>query len=97
MRRFLVFVLMIVLAAPALAAVPEPAPMTPWTEAAPPPAATVEAPQASPAEVATSCCKHCSKGKPCGDSCIARDKTCRAPPGCACGLETPDDPLAERP
>lgn len=95
MRRLLVFVLMIVLAAPALAAAPEPAPMTPWTEAVP--AATVEAPQASPAEVATSCCKHCSKGKPCGNSCIARDKTCRAPPGCACSADLPDDPLAERP
>lgn len=30
------------------------------------------------------CCKHCSKGKPCGDSCISRDKTCRKGPGCAC-------------
>ncbi|MCA1975290.1 MAG: hypothetical protein LDL44_20860, partial [Caenispirillum sp.] len=73
---------------------PEPAPMTPWPEAAP---AAAEAPDASSAEVASSCCKHCSKGKPCGDSCIARDKTCKRPPGCACGLETPDDPLAERP
>jgi len=30
------------------------------------------------------CCKHCSAGKPCGDSCIALDKVCTKPPGCAC-------------
>lgn len=31
-----------------------------------------------------SCCKYCDKGKPCGDSCIARNKTCRVGRGCAC-------------
>lgn len=30
------------------------------------------------------CCKYCDKGKPCGDSCIARNKTCHKTPGCAC-------------
>lgn len=30
------------------------------------------------------CCKHCDKGKPCGDTCIARNRTCNSPPGCAC-------------
>jgi hypothetical protein len=30
------------------------------------------------------CCRHCSRGKACGDSCIARDKVCRTEPGCAC-------------
>ena len=30
------------------------------------------------------CCKRCSKGKPCGDSCIARNRTCNKGPGCAC-------------
>ena len=30
------------------------------------------------------CCKICRKGKACGDSCIARDKKCYKPPGCAC-------------
>lgn len=30
------------------------------------------------------CCKVCTKGKACGDTCIAREKTCRTPPGCAC-------------
>ena len=30
------------------------------------------------------CCKYCCKGKACGDSCIAKSKTCHKPPGCAC-------------
>jgi hypothetical protein len=30
------------------------------------------------------CCKTCSKGKACGNSCIARNKTCHRPRGCAC-------------
>lgn len=36
-----------------------------------------------PVEVQT-CCKTCSKGKACGNSCIARNKTCHKGPGCAC-------------
>lgn len=35
-------------------------------------------------EVVDVCCKHCSKGKACGDSCISRSYTCHKPPGCAC-------------
>lgn len=30
------------------------------------------------------CCKVCSKGKACGDSCISRSKVCHKGPGCAC-------------
>jgi hypothetical protein len=30
------------------------------------------------------CCKVCHKGKACGNSCIARNKDCHQPPGCAC-------------
>ena len=30
------------------------------------------------------CCKICRKGKACGNSCIAREKTCNKGPGCAC-------------
>lgn len=30
------------------------------------------------------CCKVCSKGHACGDSCISRSKQCRKVPGCAC-------------
>jgi beta-lactamase superfamily II metal-dependent hydrolase len=32
----------------------------------------------------TACCKVCTKGKACGNSCISREKTCHKPPGCAC-------------
>ena len=42
---------------------------------------------ASPAWAAAgfaACCKVCSKGKACGDSCIARDKECHKGKGCAC-------------
>jgi hypothetical protein len=37
-------------------------------------------PEAAP----RTCCKVCSKGKACGDSCIARSKTCHVGVGCAC-------------
>lgn len=30
------------------------------------------------------CCKVCSKGKACGDTCISKEKTCEEPRGCAC-------------
>jgi hypothetical protein len=32
----------------------------------------------------TYCCKYCSTGKACGDSCISRSYTCHKAPGCAC-------------
>jgi len=30
------------------------------------------------------CCKICSAGKACGNTCISRDDVCRVGPGCAC-------------
>lgn len=30
------------------------------------------------------CCKTCTEGKACGDSCIAVNLTCNSPSGCAC-------------
>jgi hypothetical protein len=30
------------------------------------------------------CCKICTTGKPCGDTCIERTKSCDKGPGCAC-------------
>ena len=34
------------------------------------------------------CCKICTNGKACGDSCIASNQTCNRTGGCACnGLE----------
>ena len=38
----------------------------------------------TPTLVLRSCCKYCSKGKACGDTCISRSYTCRVGPGCAC-------------
>ncbi len=35
-------------------------------------------------EILARCCKTCSKGKACGDSCISRSKSCHKGPGCAC-------------
>jgi hypothetical protein len=32
----------------------------------------------------TACCKTCTAGKACGDSCIPQNQTCNAGPGCAC-------------
>jgi len=34
------------------------------------------------------CCKRCSKGQPCGNSCIAASAKCKQPPGCACWFST---------
>jgi hypothetical protein len=34
--------------------------------------------------VPAACCKVCTKGKPCGDTCISQDKICHVGPGCAC-------------
>ena len=38
-----------------------------------------------------SCCKHCHKGKACGNVCVARDAACFQPPGCACDSWFDDD------
>ena len=46
-----------------------------------------EAQQALPLSLAQACCKTCRKGKACGDSCIAREKLCEKPRGCACDAD----------
>ena len=43
--------------------------------------------QIDPSEVSpkpVTCCRVCTKGKACGNSCINRNYTCTKPPGCAC-------------
>jgi len=30
------------------------------------------------------CCKKCTRGQPCGNSCISASAKCKQPPGCAC-------------
>lgn len=37
-----------------------------------------------PATNTNACCKICTTGKACGDSCISKSYTCSKPPGCAC-------------
>jgi len=37
--------------------------------------------------VRTACCRVCSAGKACGNSCIARDRQCHQPAGCACNAK----------
>lgn len=45
---------------------------------------------APPEDEPPPCCKTCHKGKACGDSCIARSKSCDKPKGCACDAEPED-------
>src|SRR5207237_7661081 len=69
-----------------------PGPTTPTAHRAATPAATGTAhPTPRPTFTSTGgggggggCCKHCSTGKPCGNSCISISFTCHQPPGCAC-------------
>ena len=42
------------------------------------------------------CCKKCKKGKACGDSCIAKSKTCHKGPGCACNAYYTKPDVRER-
>ncbi len=56
-------------------------PTAPAPTATPRPAPTATPLPAAPAR---SCCRVCTTGKACGNSCINRNYTCRQPPGCAC-------------
>lgn len=40
--------------------------------------------QSQTAAAEKQCCKVCSKGKPCGDTCIEKSDVCHRPKGCAC-------------
>jgi hypothetical protein len=46
------------------------------------PPTSIYVPQPPPP--ARSCCKICTTGKACGNSCISRSYICHQPPGCAC-------------
>jgi hypothetical protein len=73
--RSLVIILALI-SAPAMAA-----DYTPWPgrEGVPASFETKEAPQ-----LAQACCKHCTKGQPCGNTCISAKAKCKTAPGCAC-------------
>lgn len=42
------------------------------------------------------CCRVCSVGKPCGDSCISAGYTCNKGAGCACYGNKTDQQLASK-
>lgn len=73
-------------------ATPNPTPKStpkPTSQPTPKPtAASTPKPTAKPTPRPTnsprSCCRICSTGKACGDSCISRSNTCHVGPGCAC-------------
>jgi hypothetical protein len=69
-------IIMALIGAPAMAA-----DYTSWPERGQQPALSDmrEAPQ-----VAQACCKHCTKGQPCGNTCISAKAKCKTAPGCAC-------------
>lgn len=48
-------------------------------------------PRPDPPRNAGVCCRTCTTGKACGDSCISRALTCRVGSGCACNGEIPSD------
>jgi len=54
---------------------------TPWPGREPEPFAMALVEMAQQRDT---CCKHCTKGKPCGNSCIAASSKCKQPPRCAC-------------
>ena len=60
---------------------------TTTTEAAPEPEPEYTPP---PATETRSCCKYCSTGKACGDSCISRSYNCSKGVGCACNASDLD-------
>ena len=50
-------------------------------------------PAYEPPQQVGSCCKICSKGKACGNSCISRSYTCHKGVGCACNASDLDPEL----
>jgi hypothetical protein len=54
-----------------------------WTPA-PLPTVTFTPAFVAPTAAPRVCCKICTTGKACGNSCISRNYTCHQPPGCAC-------------
>lgn len=71
----------LLLAAVIIAVTPPAAPAPPLSDLIKPPSIENMTPRPT---FAQECCKRCSKGKPCGDSCISRKKQCQKGKGCAC-------------
>jgi endonuclease YncB( thermonuclease family) len=58
--------------------------MMPWKWRAAERSKTTSSNEYTPIPLLVSCCKVCSAGKACGDSCISKSKQCHKGPGCAC-------------
>jgi hypothetical protein len=72
--------------APTATSLPPTPPPVPTAAPAPP----APAPPAPVAPQPPPCCRRCTTGKACGNSCISASFTCRQPAGCACnGLTGP--------
>jgi hypothetical protein len=83
--RCVLWVVLTLATAPAVEAIAQQAPEKPARkEPQPPERRPAPAKPTKPADEPRTCCRVCSKGKACGDSCISRRLTCQKPPGCAC-------------
>ena len=49
-------------------------------------AALMSCEKATPRQSERECCRYCSEGKACGDSCIGKRFKCHKPRGCACNF-----------
>lgn len=58
----------------------------------PPPPVAPAAPTRPPVQT-RNCCRYCSTGQACGDSCISRSNTCRRGAGCACNAVVPQQEI----
>lgn len=58
-----------------------------------PPPPVAPAPLFAPPTQTRTCCRYCSTGKACGDSCISRSYNCRRGAGCACNAVVPEDEI----
>ena len=54
---------------------------TPWPGREPAP---ITSERTELAQQGDRCCKRCTKGQPCGNTCISTKSKCKSPPGCAC-------------
>src|SRR5262249_41129876 len=77
---------------------PAPAPTSPPKPVIPVATATTRPAQPTPPP-AVACCRRCTTGKACGNSCISASLNCHQPDGCACnaGIPTDDPPVSMTP
>jgi hypothetical protein len=82
-------------AAPTRTPTVPPKPTSPPT--ATPPVPVPAPPTSVPQPAPRGCCRYCTTGQPCGNSCIAAHLTCRVGPGCACYGSAPGGLMSVQP